>query len=75
MKYFYIALLSFIYLPSIQAMEEVSIIEPKGLYGNEDVTSTSLVIDSFELSISTINDYFPPKRNVWSLALLMASRG
>jgi hypothetical protein len=74
MKYFYVTLLSIMLLPSLSAMEELTIVELKGLYGTNELPA-KLIENEIVLSISTNINYLQPKRNVWNLGLLVTSRG
>jgi hypothetical protein len=74
MKYFYVTLLSIMLLPSLSAMEELTIVELKGLYGTNELPA-KLIENEIVFSISTNINYLQPKRNVWNLGLLVTSRG
>ena len=55
-------------------MEELTIVELKGLYGTNELPA-KLIENEIILSISTNINYLQPKRNVWNLGLLVTSRG
>jgi hypothetical protein len=75
MKYLYVALLSTMLLPSLSAMEELTVVEFKGLYGINELPVRLIQSDIITLSISTNINFIPPKRNVWNLGHLITSRG
>jgi len=74
MKYIYIFLV-LIFSAPIFAMEELTVVENRGLYGELDTQVQPLIIDNDEIFLQTNIDYYTPRRNVWNLSLFFIGRG
>ena len=74
MKYIYIFLFILFSSP-LFAMEEVTVVENRGLFGELDTQFEPLVIDNPEIFLQTTIDYYTPRRNVWNMSLFFIGRG
>ena len=74
MKYIYIFLV-LIFSAPIFSMEELTVVENRGLYGELDTHVQPLIIDNDEIFLQTNIDYYTPRRNVWNLSLFFIGRG
>ncbi|NDH50106.1 MAG: hypothetical protein EBY41_06050 [Proteobacteria bacterium] len=74
MKYIHIFLV-LIFSAPLYAMEEVTVVENRGLYGELDTQVEPLSIDNNEIFLQTTIDYYTPRRNVWNMSLFFIGRG
>jgi len=56
-------------------MEEVTVVENRGLYGELETQVEPLIIDNNEIFLQTTIDYYTPRRNVWNMSLFFIGRG
>ena len=74
MKYIHIFLV-LIFSTPLYAMEEVTVVENRGLYGEPVTQVEPLSIDNNEIFLQTTIDYYTPRRNVWNMSLFFIGRG
>lgn len=74
MKYIHIFLVLLFSSP-LFGMDEVTVVEIRGLYGELDTKVEPLSIDNKEIFLQTTIDYYTPRRNVWNMSLFFIGRG